>query len=168
MIDMGHVAPMNGKQMTTETSASFDALDHEILTIVQAEGRLGVTEIGRRINLSQPAASARLKRLEQAGVITGYRAVVDPSRLGLSIHAVLRLRTTHAHIPACLDRFAQLPEVINVYRLTGEDCFLIDVYAAHSERLETIVDSIARFGPVTTSLVLRTYETKVIEPQRAR
>jgi Lrp/AsnC family leucine-responsive transcriptional regulator len=154
--------------MTAETSTSFDALDHEILTIVQAEGRLGVTEIGRRINLSQPAVSARMKRLEQAGVITGYRAVVDPARLGLGIHAVLRLRTTHAHIPACLERFAQLPEVINVYRLTGEDCFLLDVYTAHSERLETVVDSIARFGPVTTSLVLRTYETKVIEPHSTR
>jgi Lrp/AsnC family leucine-responsive transcriptional regulator len=58
--------------------------------------------------------------------------------------------------------------VISVYRLTGEDCFLIDVYAAHSERLETVVDSIARFGPVTTSLVLRTYESKVIEPPSTR
>ena len=154
--------------MTTETLISFDSTDHEILTIMQAEGRLGVTEIGRRINLSQPAVSARIKRLEQASVITGYRAVVDPARLGLSIHAVIRLRTTHAHISACLDRFAQLPEVINVYRLTGEDCFLIDVYAAHAERLETIVDSIARFGPVTTSLVLRTYGAKAIEPHRTR
>lgn len=147
--------------MTTETSNPFDAIDREILTIVQAEGRLGVTEIGRRVNLSQPAVSARIKTPG-----TGRRdhrlPVVDPARLGLSIHAVLRLRTTHAHIPACLERFAELPEVINVYRLTGEDCFLLDVYAAHAERLETVVDSIARFGPVTTSLVLRAYEAKAM------
>lgn len=149
-----------------ETSVSLDSLDHAILAIVQAEGRLGVTEIGRRVNLSQPAISARIKRLEQSGVITGYRAIVDPARLGLSIHAMVRLRTTHARIPACLEHFTQLPEVVGVHRLTGEDCFLLDVHAASAERLETVVDSIARFGPVTTSLVLRTYETKAIQPHR--
>ncbi|MEU4227882.1 Lrp/AsnC family transcriptional regulator [Nonomuraea sp. NPDC026600] len=157
---------MNGRSMTGETSLSLDAVDQAILAILQTEGRLGVTEIGRRINLSQPAVSARIKRLEQSGVITGYRAVVDPARLGLSIHAVIRLRATHARISASLDHFAKLPEVTNVYRLTGEDCFLIDVHAPSAERLETIVDSVARFGPVITSLVLRTYETKPITPHR--
>ncbi|TMR91115.1 Lrp/AsnC family transcriptional regulator [Nonomuraea basaltis] len=152
--------------MAGETSDSLDAVDRAILAILQTEGRLGVTEIGRRVNLSQPAVSARIKRLEQSGVITGYRAVVDPARLGLNIHAVIRLRTTHARITASLDHFAQLPEITNVYRLTGEDCFLIDVHASSAERLEAIVDSIARFGPVTTSLVLRTYETKPFAPRR--
>lgn len=152
--------------MTGETSVSLDAVDHAILSVLRAEGRLGVTEIGRRINLSQPAVSARIKRLEQCGVITGYQAVVDPTHLGLSIHAVVRLRTTHARIPASLDHFARLPEIVSIYRLTGEDCFLLDVHAASAERLEAIVDSIARFGPVTTSLVLRTYKTKPVEPGR--
>lgn len=108
--------------------------------------------------------SARINRLEQAGIITGYRAVIDPSRLGLNIHAVVRLRTTHARITAALNHFAQLPEIINVYRLTGEDCFLVDIHAGNAERLEAIIDSIARFGPVTTSLVLRTYAPKPIAP----
>lgn len=152
--------------MMSQTSVSLDPLDHAILAIVQAEGRLGVTEIGRRVNLSQPAVSARIKRLEQSGVITGYRAVVDPARLGLTIHAMIRLRTIHARIPACLDHFAQVPEVVNVHRLTGEDCFLLDVHAVSAERLETVVDGIGRFGPVTTSLVLRTYENKAIQPHR--
>lgn len=156
---------MNGRQMTGETSDSLDAVDREILGILQAEGRLGITEIGRRVNLSQPAVSARVKRLERTGVITGYRAVVDPARLGLNIHAMVRLRTTHARVQACLDHFARVPEVIRAHRLTGEDCFLIDVYATNAERLETVVDDIARFGPVTTSLVLRTYETGVITRQ---
>jgi Lrp/AsnC family leucine-responsive transcriptional regulator len=150
--------------MGADAVDSFDSVDHRILAILQTEGRLGLTEIGRRVNLSQPAVSARVKRLEQSGVISGYRAVVDPARLGLNIHAVVRLRTTNAHIAACLDHFAALPEVVTVHRLTGEDCFLVDVYAATARRLETVVDSIARFGPVTTSLVLRTYETKSITP----
>jgi Lrp/AsnC family leucine-responsive transcriptional regulator len=152
--------------MVGQTSVSLDALDLAILEILQTDGRLGVTEIGRRINLSQPAVSARIKRLEQSGVITGYRATVAPARLGLGIHAVVRLRTTHARISACLEHFAGLDEIVNVHRLTGEDCFLLDVHTATAERLETVVDGIARFGPVTTSLVLRTYETKPVRPDR--
>ncbi|KAA0023702.1 Lrp/AsnC family transcriptional regulator [Antrihabitans cavernicola] len=155
---------MNGKRNGLETSDSLDSIDYKLLDILQVEGRLGVTELGRRINLSQPAVSARIKRLEQSGVISGYRAVVDHGKLGLNIHAVIRLRTTHARIAAALEHFAQLPEIANVFRLTGDDCFLIDVRARDSERLETIVDGIARFGPVTTSLVLRAYETNAVGP----
>jgi Lrp/AsnC family leucine-responsive transcriptional regulator len=157
---------MNGKQMTAETSNALDKTDVAILMILQTEGRLGVTEIGRRVKLSQPAVSARIKRLEQSGIVTGYRAVIDPSRVGLNIHAIVRLRTTHAKLTAALDHFAQLPEITNLYRLTGEDCFLIDIHANDAARLETIVDTIARFGPVTTSLVLRTYPPKPITPRQ--
>ncbi|HEY1670536.1 MAG TPA: Lrp/AsnC ligand binding domain-containing protein [Trebonia sp.] len=74
------------------------------------------------------------------------------------------MRTTHARIAAALDHFATVPEIISLYRLTGEDCFLIDIHAADAERLEALVDSIARFGPVTTSLVLRSYPPKPITP----
>jgi Lrp/AsnC family transcriptional regulator, leucine-responsive regulatory protein len=155
---------MNGKKMTTETFDPLDPTDLAILSILQGEGRLGVTEIGRRVNLSQPAVSARIKRLERAGVITGFRAVVDPRRVGLGIHSVVWWRTTHARIAAALDHFAAVPEIISLYRLTGEDCFFIDIYAASAERLETLVDSIARFGPVTTSLVLRSYPPKPLTP----
>ena len=155
---------MDGKSMTGETSYSLDATDHAILAILQSDGRMGVTEIGRRVNLSQPAVSARIKRLEQSGVIAGYRAVIDPTRLGLNIHAVVRLRTVHARIAACLEHFSQVCEITGVRRVTGEDCFVIDVHAADAGRLEAVVDSIARFGPVTTSLVLRTYEAKALTP----
>jgi Lrp/AsnC family leucine-responsive transcriptional regulator len=157
---------MNGKSMTGRTSVSLDPTDYAILEILQTEGRLGVTEIGRRVNLSQPAVSARIKRLEQAGVITGYRAVIDPARVGLNIHAVVRLRTTHAHIAACLEHFGRVPEITGVRRLTGEDCFLLDIHAPDARRLEGVVDAVARFGPVTTSLVLRTYQTKAITPEQ--
>jgi Lrp/AsnC family transcriptional regulator, leucine-responsive regulatory protein len=136
---------------------SLDRTDREILRLLQAEGRLGGAEIGRRVNLSQPAVSARIKRLEDTGTITGYHADVDYRRLGLAIHAVARLRTTHASIAPALDLFSSLPEITRVYRLTGEDCFLLDLHATDAERLEAVIDSIARFGPVTTSLVLREY-----------
>ena len=135
----------------------LDSADRKILAILQREGRLGGAEIGRRVNLSQPAVSARIKRLEERGVITGYRALVDPSALGFALHTVVRLRTTQANIPPALELFATMPEITRIYRLTGEDCFFLDLHVADAGRLETLVDRIAKFGPVTTSLVLRDY-----------
>jgi Lrp/AsnC family leucine-responsive transcriptional regulator len=116
--------------------------------------------VGRRVGLSQPAASARIQRLEKNGVITGYRAVVDPAALGLNIHAVIRLRITHARLSRALELASRTPEVVSTRRVTGEDCLLFDVHCPHAGRLEEVVDALARYGPVTTSLVLRDYPAK--------
>ncbi|MGW7682765.1 Lrp/AsnC family transcriptional regulator [Kribbella sp. NPDC054772] len=146
--------------MSEATTGSLDAIDREILAILQTEGRLSGSDIGRRVNLSQPAVSARIQRLERSGVITGYRALVEPTRVGLNIHAVVRVRTSHARIPEALELFATRPEIVTTYRLTGEDCFLLDVHTADAGRLEQIVDAIGRLGVVSTSLVLREYPAK--------
>lgn len=155
---------MNRRQMAEITNGPLDEIDFALLKIVQAEGRMSGADLGRRVGLSQPAVSARLQRLERSGTIVGYRATVDPTRLGLNIHAVIRLRTTHARIPEAVTHFEELNEVARFYRLTGDDCFLLDIHAANALRLEQVVDSIARFGPVTTSLVLREYPSKPIAP----
>ena len=146
--------------MSEATTGSLDPIDQEILAILQTDGRLSGADIGRKVNLSQPAVSARIQRLERSGVITKYRTVVDPARIGLNIHAVVRVRTTHARIPDALELFATLREVVATYRLTGEDCFLLDVHTSDAGRLEQVVDAIGRLGPVSTSLVLREYPRK--------
>ncbi|GHF07918.1 AsnC family transcriptional regulator [Amycolatopsis deserti] len=139
---------------------SLDEIDRAILELLQADGRLSGAEVGRRVGLSQPAAAARIQRLEKSGVILGYRAVVDPAAVGLNIHAVVRLRTTHAQLAKALALAERIPDVVSTVRVTGEDCLLFDVHCTHAERLEQVVDSLARFGPVTTSLVLRSYPPK--------
>ncbi|MFB4294672.1 Lrp/AsnC family transcriptional regulator [Nonomuraea sp. ATR24] len=139
---------------------SLDRIDQDILALLQADGRLSGAEVGRRVGLSQPAASARIQRLEKSGVITGYRAVVDPVALGLNIHAVIRLRTTHARLARALDFASQTPEIVSSLRVTGEDCLIFQVYCPQAGRLEKVVDALARYGPVTTSLVLRAYPHK--------
>jgi len=143
----------------------FDPTDMAMIEILQADGRIGVSELGRRVGLSQPATSERLKRLEDRGVIKGYGAVVDPAALGLGTTAVIRLRMTHEHIKPCLKQFSEMPEVIEVLRLTGEDCFHLKVIVPSPGDLETIVDAIARFGSVTTSIVLRSEPRKPIVRQ---
>lgn len=145
-----------------ENSARLDPTDLAIIAILQDDGRINITELGRRVGLSQPAVSERVKRLEERGIISGYRAVVDLAALGLSTTAIVRLRTTHEHIGACLEQFAKMPEVIEVLRLTGEDCFFLKVIVPSPTELESIVDALGRYGGVTTSVVLRSEQPKTI------
>lgn len=142
--------------------SSLDPTDIAIIEVLQEDGRIAISELGRRIGLSQPATSERVKRLEERGIISGYGARIDAARLGLGMTAVIRLKTTHEHIRACLKQFAEMPQVIEVLRLTGEDCFLLKVLVPTPGELETIVDTIARFGAVTTSLVLSAEAAKPI------
>lgn len=143
-------------------TAPLDPTDVAIIETLQAEGRIGMSELGRRIGLSQPATSERVKRLEERGILAGYGARIDAAALGLGLMAVIRLRTTHEFIKPCLKQFAAMPQVIEVLRLTGEDCFLLKVVVPNPAELETIVDAIARHGAVTTSLVLRQEPAKPI------
>ncbi len=140
----------------------LDPVDIAILEALQENGRIGMSELGRRIGLSQPATSERVKRLEERGIVTGYGARIDAAALGLGMMAVIRLRTTHEHIRASLALFAEMPQVIEVLRLTGEDCFILKVLVPTPAELEAIVDTIARFGAVTTSLVLRSEPIKPV------
>lgn len=137
------------------TAAELDARDFAILEALQEDGRLPLAELGRRIGLSQPAMSERVKRLEERGVIAGYGARVDLKALGLGMMAIIRLKTAHEHIRACLKAFAELPHVVEVHRVTGDDCFVLKAVVPSPEDLAVIVDAIGRFGAVTTSVVLK-------------
>ena len=141
---------------------ALDPTDVAIIEVLQEDGRIAISELGRRIGLSQPATSERVKRLEERGIITGYAAKINPAALGLRMMVVIRLRTTHEHIQSCLKQFSEMPHVMEVLRLTGEDCFILKVFVPSPQELETIVDAVARHGAVTTSLVLRSEPSKPI------
>jgi Lrp/AsnC family leucine-responsive transcriptional regulator len=143
-------------------NGSLDAKDLAILEALQADGRIALSELGRQVGLSQPAMSERVKRLEDRGIITGYGARIDWQALGLSMTAIIRLKTAHEHIRACLKTFSELPYVMEVHRVTGEDCFVLKVTVPTPDKLATIVDTIGRFGAVTTSVVLRSEPPKRI------
>jgi Lrp/AsnC family transcriptional regulator, leucine-responsive regulatory protein len=150
-----------GVEIRLDRFGDVDSKDLDILEALQSNARLPLSELGRSIGLSQPAISERVKRLEEAGIIEGYGARINPRALGLGLMAIVRLRTTHEHIKTCLKKFSGIPHIIEVHRVTGEDCFVLKVLVPAPEDLETIVDRIAGFGAVTTSLVLRS------EPARA-
>ncbi|MDG0025592.1 Lrp/AsnC family transcriptional regulator [Trinickia sp. Y13] len=146
-------------------SVVLDKLDWRILEVLQSNARITNTELGKQIGLSQPAVTARIRRLEEQGVIEGYTARVNPRLVGRPIAALVRIRTTHAEIAHCLRAFEAMPEIIEAHRITGEDCFLVRIVVEEMSQLESAIDALARFGPVTTSIVLASYLPKIIRAE---
>ena len=138
----------------TRTHDTLDRKDRLILDALQKNARQSLSALGKKIGLSQPAMSERVRRLEELGLITGYRAQVDLAKVGLPLQAIVRVRTTHEHIRRCQQLFASLPEVVDAWRLTGEDCFYVLCAFARPSDLERVVDTLASHGTVNTAMVL--------------
>jgi len=136
------------------TPFKLDKKDQQILQALQQDARQSLAALGRRIGLSQPAISERVKKLEEAGVIAGYGARIDLAAIGLALQAVVRVRTTHEHIQRYVALFQSMPEVLDAVRVTGEDCFIVRCAFADPGALERVVDQLAAHGSVSTSLVL--------------
>ena len=133
--------------------AGLDDTDWAILDELQRDGRTPFSELGRRVSLSAPAVTERVRRLEQAGVITGYRAVVDPAALGAGIEALVRVRVPHGSTDRFRHHVVGRPEVLHCDHVTGDDCMVLRVRTTTMGRLEEIVGAVGTFGATTTSLV---------------
>ena len=131
----------------------LDTTDHALIEELQSDARVSLAELGRRIGLSPPAVADRLRRLETTGVITGYRAEVDPRALGYALGAIVRVRPAPRQIPKVADVARDTPEVVECTRVTGEDCFFVKVHVRDVEHLEEVIDRFTPFGQTTTSIM---------------
>ena len=131
----------------------LDDVDWALLAALQDDGRASYAQLGRVVGLSPSAVTERVRRLEQSGVITGYTAEVDPDRLGLPIHALVRLRYPHGNYKPFHDLLAVTPEVVEAHHVTGDDCFVLTVRAGSMPHLEEVTGRLGGLGPVTTSVV---------------
>jgi len=139
----------------------LDKKDRLILEALQRDARESLSAIGKRVGLSQPAMSERVRKLEDAGVIEGYGARVNLRAIGVGLQAIIRIQTTHLGIKPYLALFERMPEVLEVDRVTGEDCFFVRCAIAQPHDLEHVVDALALHGAVTTSLVLSSPVRKI-------
>ncbi|MFJ8309770.1 MULTISPECIES: Lrp/AsnC family transcriptional regulator [unclassified Streptomyces] len=135
------------------TEYSPDATDWRILQALQQEGRASFAELARTVSMSASAVTERVRRLEEAGVIAGYTAVVDQERLGRPILAFVRLRYPNGHYKPFHDLVDATPEIMEAHHVTGDDCFVIKVGARSMSHLEEISGKIGSLGAVTTSVV---------------
>ena len=146
-LDRTHPARRTGE------AQALDPLNVALIQELQADARLSIAELGRRVNLSAPAVAERLQRLERAGVITGYRAVVGPKALGYPIAAFVRIRPTTRRLQQIPQLAREIPEIVECHRVTGEDCYVLKLHLRSMDDLEEILDRLIVLGQTTTSII---------------
>jgi Lrp/AsnC family leucine-responsive transcriptional regulator len=147
-----------------EAKRPLDAVDRRLVATLQRDARISFADLGRAVGLSPPAVAERVRRLEEQGVVRGYRAEVDRARLGWGLSAFVRLRCAND----ALDRvvaFAQArPEVVECHRVAGEEAFVLLIAAPSVAELDAVLVQLAAFGSTTSSLILSSpVRSKAIE-----
>jgi Lrp/AsnC family transcriptional regulator, leucine-responsive regulatory protein len=132
---------------------SVDDLNLRLLEELQGDPRLPMAELGRRVGLSAPATTERVRRMEEAGVITGYRIELDPAALGLPVTVYVRVRPNAGQLARVAALAASIPEVVECHRITGEDCFILKAHVPAVNELDRILDQFLLYGTTTTSIV---------------
>ncbi len=130
----------------------LDATDRRIAAELQAEPRLRVAELARRIGLSGPATADRLRRLEETGTLS-YRADVDPRALGYTLFAIVRISPSGGGLRLIPGIASEVPAITECYRITGEDCYFVKLHLHSIDELEPILDLFTPHGRTTTSIV---------------
>ena len=146
-------------------SKLIDRYNRNILLELQYDGRISYTELGKKVGLTGPAVKERVHKLEEAGVIKGYRVRLDLSKLGYTMTAIINFKMNPGSIKRFIDDLAKIPEVIEVNRITGSDNMIIKVALKETRHLEKLINRFIEYGVPTTSIVLSTpIQDKVMDP----
>lgn len=134
-------------------NGNIDRIDRKLIEALIENARISNAELARLVGLSAPSVGERVKRLEEAGVISGYTVQLDPTALGLPISVWLRIRP----IPGELHKVAQIlkdiPEVVECDRITGDDCYLARAHVQSVVHLEAVIDELATYAMTNTSVI---------------
>lgn len=135
----------------------LDAIGWKILVELQENARIAFAELARRVGLSTPAAAERVRKLEDEGVITGYRTEINPAKVGLPVLAFVRVNVLGDAIPKFAEKAVKRPEVLEVHRVTGAESFIIKVAVRDHAHLQAVLDSLMPYVSTTTSIVLTSF-----------
>ncbi|MFD7907390.1 Lrp/AsnC family transcriptional regulator [Kitasatospora sp. NPDC057904] len=158
----GPAADDSSGRSAARPESALDAVDLHLLELLQTEGRITLSELGRRVSLSPAAVGERVRRLEADGTVTGYAAQVSPARLGYGIQAFVRV-SPHARVTVKYLRSQELvhrPEVLEVHHVIGEDCWIFKIAARDTTHLEELIELISILGRTTTSVILSSPVTR--------
>lgn len=137
-------------------SGPLDSIDARILDLLVANARLSLAELGRQVGLSAPSISERLRRLEEEAVIENYTAVMNPSAIGLSVSAYIRIQPVPGKTKKVLTIIEGLDEIVRCDRVTGGDCFIARAHVQSIGDLEALVDELSPFATTDTSVIQST------------
>lgn len=148
--------------MIRYSASDWDAVDRQILMLLQCDGRISNAELAKKVHLSPPATHARVKRLEQQGLIKGYVALLDRHRIGYDnlcfVGMTLELHQ-HEKIQSILETIVSWPEVLECHNVTGEYDYLLKVVVENTPALEHFISKkmipLEGVAKIHTSLVLK-------------
>jgi len=150
--------------MTLRSENRLDDTDWRILDELQGDGRVSFNELGRRVSLSPPSVAERVRRMESLGIISGYRAVVDPARAGQPIAAFIQMRCSRDRCLLKTTRASDYPEITEIHKLSGDYCSMVRVRATSMQHLESFIERLGRHGEMRSSVVLSTqFEGRPVE-----
>lgn len=131
----------------------IDAVDVRILRELQQNPRLTMAELGRRVDMSSPSVTERVRRLEDKQVVRAYRVELDAAKLGLPLTIYVRIRPNPGQLPKVVELAEQILEIVECHRVTGEDCFIIKAHIPAMDQLDRLLDQFLLYGNTTTSIV---------------
>lgn len=132
---------------------SLDELDRRLLTALDRNARTPVVDLARLIGLSPQSTSDRVSRLEDIGVLSGFTVKLDPAALGLAVGAYIRIRPAMGELQRVAQLVAEIPEIIECDRITGDDCFIAKAFVPHVGDLERIIDRLLPYAQTNTSVI---------------
>jgi Lrp/AsnC family transcriptional regulator, leucine-responsive regulatory protein len=151
--------------MTLEIEKLLDETGWQLLHALQENARLSYSELGQRVGLSSPAVAERIRRMEDAGIITGYRVEINTARVGYPITAIIRMSIRGERCTRFNASAQEIPEILECYRVTGSDSLFMKVMVSSVEHLEALIDRLSIHGDLTTSIVLSAPVTRrIIQP----
>jgi Lrp/AsnC family transcriptional regulator, leucine-responsive regulatory protein len=150
----------------SEHSRLLDEIGWAILSELQENARISFSELGRRVSLTPPAVADRVRRMEEAGLIIGYRVELATHRVGYPISAFVRMRARGEHGCAILGEFVQeVPEVVEAHRITGEDSYIVKVVVRSVQHLQDLIDRLMPYGETVTAMVLSSPVTHRVQAE---
>jgi Lrp/AsnC family leucine-responsive transcriptional regulator len=134
-------------------NAGLDEIDAVILTTLIENGRTTTAELARKVKMSSPSVAERVRRLEEAGIISGYSAIISPKAIGLPIAVWFRVRPVPGEMQRVAEIIQGIPEITQCDRVTGEDCFLARAHLASIADMERVIDLIVPYALTNTSII---------------
>jgi Lrp/AsnC family transcriptional regulator, leucine-responsive regulatory protein len=131
----------------------IDAIDGVILRALSEDARMTMADLARAVGLSAPSVTERVRRLEEARIIQGYGARIDPAALGLPLAAYIRVRPIPGQLRKVSEVLAGLEAVVECDRVTGEDCFMAKAHVRSILELEAVIDEIMPYATTSTSII---------------
>ncbi|NCT19386.1 MAG: ArsR family transcriptional regulator [Flavobacteriaceae bacterium CG02_land_8_20_14_3_00_34_13] len=134
--------------------SKIDALNWELLGLLQLNARMSMTELGRKVGLTAPAVAERIKKMEDLGIIRGYYTKLSYLKTGHQLKAIITLKVFMGRLMPFLDKVTDFKEVINCYRITGNENIIMEVVLRNQEHLEKFIDQLISYGETKTHIVL--------------